>query len=671
MRKKAARPERSGNSLAEADGNRTHHSLYRRDAGFEDREGHQTPNASRRRRLYRAARWLAAGLMLACFLFPAACSARELTVILADHLSYAMVSDDRAGVLTPEERRRAAVALLSPGLPNSRHGTPMGNLYASLSAGDVIDRSNAHAGLLERQLAASRGAVSFVHFGDVAAPKRLEALRLLLASSQGSVLLVGVTPVEGRDRSGRVYWNSLTPVVWINPPAMVPGTTLTSETTHTVGLIALRDIAPTILAAENLPIPESMSGHASETVEIPTLNARDALLARMDTLSRSNAEAQHWFGWVYGLGGGAMLLAAVACILSGGRFTRAAPGLRFLMRFLVAVPLAQLIAPWLVLGNPAVYLLEMTAAAALLAWLVGVIWRRSPLTALLAITTAVIIIDAFAGTPLVSRALFSGYWLSGIRFYGIGNEFMGMLLGAALLAPVIGASSESPERPKSVGSFALAVWFAAALVALAYPQFGAKAGGAVTALAAFLPAWWALRRDQEVSWRVWLVSIAVGFALVFAFSALSHALGGRDTHIQDATAAALRGNLGYIAQVALRKAKMAVRIALAPGTFGGIMSLGLLFILWLRSGLRERVGAFLGTRAFLRRALVAGLWGMLACVLFNDSGAAAMLLMGGILALSLLHEMLTELICAYSPSTSAMLESASRSATSLNSALIR
>ena len=413
-----------------------------------------------------------------------------------------------------------------------------------------------------------------------------------------------------------------------------------------------------------------MTGHPARLVWMATPASRDALLARMDTLSSTNAEAQHWFGWIYGLGGGAMLLAAVACILPSGRFTRAAPALRFFMRFLVAVPLAQLIAPWLVLGNPAIYLMEMTVVAAMLAWLVGVVWRRNPLAALLGITAVVIIIDAFVGTPLVSRALFSGYWLSGIRFYGVGNEFMGMLLGAALLAPVIGARAEISQRPTSGWSVALVVWFAAALVALAYPQFGAKAGGAVTASAAFLPAWWALAQGRDVSWRVWLVSIAVGFALVFAFSALSNALGGRDTHIQEATAAALHGNLGYIAQVAGRKAKMAVRIALAPGTFGGIISLGLLFILWLRSGLRKRVGAFLGTRAPLRRALVAGLWGMLACVLFNDSGAAAMLLMGGILALSLLHEMLTELICAYSPSTSAMLESASRSATSLNSALI-
>ncbi len=525
MRKKPARPERSGKSLAEADGNRTHHSLYRRDAGFEDREGHQTPNASRRWRLYRAARWLVAGLILGCFLFPAVCSAHGLTVILADHLSYAIVSSSRAGLLTPDERREAAIALLSPGLPNLRHGTPTENLYASLSAGDVIDQSNDHAGLMERQLAASGanlpGKVSFIHFGDVAAPGRMEALHSLLALSRGSVLLVGVTPVEGRDRSGRVYWNCLTPVVWLNSPAMAPGTTLTSDTTQTVGLIALRDVAPTLLAAENLPVPESMTGHPARIVRLATPTSRDALLARMNTLSRTNAEAQHWFGWIYGLGGGAMLLAAVACTLSGGRFARAAPALRFLMRFLVAVPLAQLIAPWLVLGNAAVYLLEMTAIAALLAWLAGVVWRRSPLAALLGITTVVIIIDAFAGTPLVSRALFSGYWLSGIRFYGIGNEFMGMLLGAALLAPVIGASAAISQRPTSVWSVALAVWFAAALVALAYPQFGAKAGGAVTASAAFLPAWWALTRGREVSWRVWLVSVAIGFALVFAFSALS------------------------------------------------------------------------------------------------------------------------------------------------------
>ena len=42
--------------------------------------------------------------------------------------------------------------------------------------------------------------------------------------------------------------------------------------------------------------------------------------------------------------------------------------------------------------------------------------------------------DGLTGTTLVSQSVLSAYALAGIRFYGIGNEYMGLLLGGALLA---------------------------------------------------------------------------------------------------------------------------------------------------------------------------------------------------------------------------------------------
>ena len=485
-------------------------------------------------------------------------------------------------------------------------------------------------------------------------------LGLVIDGFHGPVYVVVPTPALLPDGS----WNSLTPFLALNTGT---SNSLTSDTTQTPGLVAARDLAPTLLSVLQVSIPLQMTGAPVHSASVPP-----AALAGLDRLVRLNQEAQDAIFWAVGLVAGTIVFSGLTLYLSGRMTGRAGSLARYGLRVLSAWPLALLLAPLAGPRTVSQYLLEIAAAVGLLALL------PSP-AVLFSVTALVLSLDGLTGTPLVSNSALSEYALSGIRFYGIGNEYMGVLIGGALLmttltptprpslhpateALQVGAASgrgesegtEPDETGMSVirsdsplpvrgrgGGWGLPLWFAFVTFVLSFPAFGAKAGGAVTAAAAFVIAW-RLLRHRPVRWTHLLGSIALGFALVFLWAILSHVLHLRRTHLETAADALGQGRFGYIAGVSLRKIGLAVRVALHPGTLLGLLAFAALGLA-IRKLLWRQVTAYLSSRPCETAILKAGLWSCLVALLFNDSGIVAAILILQCLALLLLHGLYSNL----------------------------
>jgi hypothetical protein len=462
----------------------------------------------------------------------------------------------------------------------------------------------------------------------------------------GPILLAVPTPPLQADGS----WNSLTPFLALNFGAL---NSLSSDTTQTPGLAAARDLAPTILSLLQVPVPLQMTGASMRSASVSA-----SALVRLDRLVRLNQEAQNAIFWAVGLVAGAIVFSGLGLYFSRRMTGRAGQMARYGLRILSAWPLALLLAP---LAGPHTvnqYLLEIGVTVGLLALL------PSP-TVIFSLTALVLVGDGLTGTHLISNSALSEYALSGIRFYGIGNEYMGVLIGGALLA-CVGAEKRSPrpnsgeqyreeteEEPEKIrgqgqaaaptpnfrlpkiGAGGGVLWFAFVTFVLSFPAFGAKAGGAVTATATFLIAW-RLLQNRRVRWTHLVGSIALGFALVFLWAVLSHWLHLRRTHLETATDALGQGRFGYIAGVSVRKIGLAVRVALHPGTLLGLLAFAGLGLA-IRKLLWTQVTAYLRARPGETAILKAGLWGCLVALLFNDSGIVAAILILQCLALMLLH----------------------------------
>src|SRR5262249_45109782 len=160
---------------------------------------------------------------------------------------------------------------------------------------------------------------------------------------------------------------------------------------------------------------------------------------------------------------------------------------RAALALIASVPLAMLLAgPFRFFT--AHRLLEFIAAAALglglLAWVLG--RRGSPLWVIYLLTPAAIAGDILLGGHSLALALLSDFPVTGIRFYGIGAEYMGVLLGMGLMLVPWAAALRGRERLEGPGwALAWVVWLAIIFL-LGWPGLGAKFGGALTALVGVL-----------------------------------------------------------------------------------------------------------------------------------------------------------------------------------------
>ncbi len=447
-------------------------------------------------------------------------------------------------------------------------------------------------------------------------------------------------------------WDQLTPCIsWLRAGSELsaPGehseASLMSHTTQTPGLIAARDIAPTVLLPLLVPQPVQMTGAAALPEPVSW-----ASLTRLDRMTRVNQEAQNPLFWTVGIGAAAIVFCGLGLFLAGRMTPRIARVCRYGLRLIAAWPLALLLAPLTDPHAAPVYLAGIGGLVALLALL------PSP-AVIFALTSLVLVGDGLTGTRLISQSALSEYVLSGIRFYGIGNEYMGVLIGGALLACVAVKWGEG----RAEGQWGILGWFALVTFVMSFPAFGAKAGGAVTALATFVVAW-RLLVGKPVSWRHCAGGVVAGFALVLLWGVLGHWLHLRRTHLETATEALGQGRLGYIVGVSLRKVGLAARVLVHPGTLLGLAAFAAMGGI-ARRLLLGQIRDYLGPRPREAAILRAGLWGCLVALLFNDSGVVAAILILQCLALALLHGLYGEVLCASSDSTLAMSASASRSAT--------
>jgi len=435
------------------------------------------------------------------------------------------------------------------------------------------------------------------------------------------LFVVPTAPLHGKT------WDSLTPF-FCDTARVSPARVMQSATTQTWGLVAARDFAPTVLSLLHVSPPVQMTGAPIVSAARTSSSAVLPRLHRLDTLTRLNQDAQSPFFWTVGVLGGAVLLAGISLVFGnrGGRNQAARRLARYGVRALTALPLALLLAP---LASPRT-LPAYYAASAGLIFLLALL--PSP-SVILSVTALMLVGDGVTGTALVSQSLLSVYALSGIRFYGIGNEYMGVLLAGTL---TLAGSAFFASHKRGM----MPLLFALVVVVLSFPSFGAKAGGAVTATATFWAAWRALNH-KPVAWRHVAMGLAAGFAVVLLWGLLGHWLPLRRTHIDSATSALGHARFGYIGDVAVRKIGLAVHVALNPGTLAGLLGLGAAGLLARRvpPARMKLLYARMPRFPLLWRV---GLWGSLVCVLFNDSGIVAAILLLTSLALVGLHGLLAE-----------------------------
>jgi hypothetical protein len=233
-------------------------------------------------------------------------------------------------------------------------------------------------------------------------------------------------------------------VVMVDGPGYQSGV-LHSASTRQPGLVDIRDVTASVLTWRGMTVP---SGAAGAPV---TRSARgESLTATINGLNGQDTQAQVWqateppFFATFAVTEGVVFI-AVGLILWGGtdeRRRRRAAIWRVIGVCAGSIPAGTFLAslvPWWTLPDPAVLLYAMAVAWAAVIAAVALAgpWRRDPLGppgVVGAVTVAVLGLDVITGSRLQMGTPFGLDILEGGRFYGLGNNAIGLYGAAGMVA---------------------------------------------------------------------------------------------------------------------------------------------------------------------------------------------------------------------------------------------
>lgn len=282
---------------------------------------------------------------------------------------------------------------------------------------------------------------------------------------------------------------------------------LTSNSTRITGLVAISDIAPTLVALEQGRTPTIRSHADAHALE--HLHALDTRLARV----------HHDRGWV-------LVTVVLATLLLVGIAPRAATVAG------AAAVTASLLLSWAGATRFPVVIAGM--AALIVAIAVGASLRRDLVPWLVATFFVAFALLLAVDPELNALAVFGARPDGGGRFYGIGNQVETLLLAPLLAAVAIG------------GLRWLLPLGVLALVTIGWSKAGADGGGLVVFASALAVLGLRLRGLALTRRRIVLVAVGV-VAITLAFVGLDAALGGSShvTHAVGTGPGSLLGDLGH------------------------------------------------------------------------------------------------------------------------------
>ncbi len=486
------------------------------------------------------------------------------------------------------------------------------------------------------------------------------ALKITRILDRDRDLLALVSPDPYPTANGQ--WMRLSPVMLWGAPYR--GQFLRSATTRTPALLSNVDLTPTFLAHFGLDIPRALEGHSAQ----PAGPANLERLLAFAAFARANREAM-----IPGLVGWG-IVAFLAVVLSFGTLLRAARGGEVRERVVTAAqallvatasfPSALLLAALVPWKQPESLLVGLAVLTLVLSVLALAARRLGPPLAVpYTLLLGLLLFDLYAPTDMLARNLMSDFTNVGGRFYGIGNEYLGLLLAVALAAPLMlasdvrNANSEMrtgrPPDPNSALTLTLtptptrealyrsALWLAV-LIAAGHPAMGADFGGALSLALTFLLAGFLLA-GRRIKLRE--VSLAVGIAGLVAVALVGVDLmrpPGARTHVGDLAARALSGGGAAVGEMLFRKALLNLEMARTPYFLIGVGIVAPLFgFCYSRlsplsvNALRHRPLAWAGIRSVLLGGIIT--------MLLNDTGVIAWALACGAALLWWLDLMLLEL----------------------------
>jgi hypothetical protein len=245
--------------------------------------------------------------------------------------------------------------------------------------------------------------------------------------------------------------------------------------------------------------------------------------------------------------------------------------------------------------------------------------KLNPFLFLALANVILILVDTLSGAPLQKVALLSYDPIGGARFYGIGNEYMGVLIGAVILSAT---TMLTTFRFRKLFLIISGLLFLGTIFTLVAPNLGTNLGGAIAATVAFMFTFLILT-GFKFNWKTGtFMATCLAALILFAFLFDLYRSPETQSHLGRSAGLFLTGGWVEIKSVIFRK--IAMNIKLIKYTIWSrifLASLVTLAILFYRP-----VGLMASIKLkypFLYQGFIGIIVGSIAAFIFNDSGIVA------------------------------------------------
>jgi hypothetical protein len=304
---------------------------------------------------------------------------------------------------------------------------------------------------------------------------------------------------------------------------------IAAASTRQPGMTTMTDLTPTVLNWRAQATPSSVVGSPVTRASRTSLAAAIRGLIGQDAAAQVYRSTMPWFFLIVGFGYAAVFILIGVLPLGRGADRRRRAMARVAGICAASVPAGTFLAslvPWWLLGHPALLLYAMAAGWAAVIAVIALSgpWRRDPLGppgVVGAVTVGVIALDVMTGSRLQMGTPFGLSVLTAGRYYGIGNNAIGIYGASGILcAAWVGAAAlRQGSRRRAVIAAAAVTLFA--VVAAGWPGFGAKVGGTIAMVPGFLLLLAALAGAAINARRAAIVAVS-GLALVTVFALVNY-----------------------------------------------------------------------------------------------------------------------------------------------------